>query len=155
VVKFWQDKYSWREEEARINAALPQFTTLIDVDDGFGTLNIHFVHKRSSKHGQEGIPLLFVHGWPGSFLEIEKGLAPLNDAGFDVVAPSLPGFGFSSYTAKRGFDTGRHAEVFNKLMHKLGYARYVVQGGDWGSWVVRSMALLYPDTVKAVHLNMV
>jgi pimeloyl-ACP methyl ester carboxylesterase len=155
VVKFWQSKYSWRDEEARINAALPQFTTSINVDDGFGTLDIHFVHKRSANPGREGIPLLFVHGWPGSFLEIEKGLAPLNDAGFDVVAPSLPGFGFSSYTTKRGFDIRRHAEVFNKLMHKLGHKRYVVQGGDWGSWVVRSMALLYPESIMAVHLNMV
>jgi pimeloyl-ACP methyl ester carboxylesterase len=98
---------------------------------------------------------LFVHGWPGSFLEITKGLALLNDAGFDVVAPSLPGYGFSSYTEKKGFDLRRHAEVLNRLMLKLGYERYVVQGGDWGSWITRTLGLLYPQHVSALHLNMV
>jgi hypothetical protein len=155
VVKFWQESYSWRDEEARINAALPQYITTIDADDGLGNLKIHFVHRRSTAPAKKGIPLLFSHGWPGSFLEIEKGLVALNNAGFDVVAPSLPGFGFSSYTTKKGFDIRHHARVFNKLMNKLGYEKYVVQGGDWGSWVVRAMATLYPGNVRAVHLNMV
>jgi pimeloyl-ACP methyl ester carboxylesterase len=157
AVRFWQTKYSWRDEEARINAALPQFTTTVPVSDGFGPLNVHFVYKRSTARGnsKSGIPLLFVHGWPGSFLEIEKGLGPLTDAGFDVVAPSLPGYGFSEYTKKRGFDLRKHAETFHNLMCKLGYENYVVQGGDWGSWVVRAIALMYPQNIRALHLNMV
>ncbi|QKX54233.1 uncharacterized protein TRUGW13939_01318 [Talaromyces rugulosus] len=156
VVRFWQTKYSWRDEEARINAALPQFTTKVPVSDGFGPLDVHFVYKRSTARGnsKSGIPLLFVHGWPGSFLEIEKGLGPLTDAGFDVVAPSLPGYGFSEYTKKRGFDLRKHAETFHNLMCKLGYENYVVQGGDWGSWVVRAIALMYPQNIRALHLNM-
>lgn len=157
VVHFWQTKYSWRDEEARINAALPQFITKVPVSDGFGPLNIHFVHKKSTagENVKNGIPLLFVHGWPGSFLEIEKGLASLTDAGFDVVAPSLPGYGFSEYTTKKGFDLRKHAETLHNLMCKLGYQKYVVQGGDWGSWVVRTIAVMYPEHVQALHLNMV
>jgi pimeloyl-ACP methyl ester carboxylesterase len=84
-----------------------------------------------------------------------KALVKLNDAGFHVVAPSLPGYGFSSYTTKKGFDIRRHAEVLHKLMLKLGYEKYVVQGGDWGSWVTRTIGLMYPQHVRALHLNMV
>lgn len=137
--------------------------------DGFGPLDVHFVWSRAgggkvqtghdsevgSKGGKSGIPLLFLHGWPGSFLEIMKGLPMLNEAGFDVVAPSLPGFGFSSYTSEKEFDIRCHAEVLNKLMLKLGYEKYVVQGGDWGSWITRTLGVMYPDRVKALHLNMV
>lgn len=154
TIEFWRDKYSWRDEEARINAALPQFMTKIEVDGGFGVLDVHFVYRRSSK-GSKAIPLLFIHGWPGSFLEITKGLSMLNEAGFDVVAPSLPGYGFSSYTDKKGFDIRHHAEVLNKLMLKLGYHKYVVQAGDWGSWITRALGVLYPQRVSALHVNMV
>ena len=112
--------------------------------------------KDDNGDGQKsGIPLLFLHGWPGSFLEIMKGLPLLNGAGFDVVAPSLPGFGFSSYPSEKGFDIRCHAEVLNKLMMKLGYEAYVVQGGDWGSWITRALGVMYPERVKALHLNMV
>lgn len=100
------------------------------------------------------IPILFVHGWPGSFIEIEKALPELNAAGFHVVAPSLPGYGFSSYTDKAGFKHAQHAEVMHKVMTKLGYKQYVVQGGDWGAFIVRYMATMYPDNVKAMHTNM-
>ena len=151
IVGFWREKYNWREEEARINK-LPQFKTSIEVD-GFGTLNIHFVHSKSSE--TNAIPLLFLHGWPGSFLEVEKILPELNKAGFDVVAPSLPGFGFSSYTDKAGFKHEHHAQVMHNLMQRLGYQDYVVQGGDWGSFIARWIAILYPDQVKAMHVNAV
>ncbi|KAL9103888.1 MAG: hypothetical protein Q9163_001125 [Psora crenata] len=150
TVKFWRTKYSWREEEARMNE-MPQFKTPIDVV-GFGTLDIHFVHSKTSE--ANAIPLLFLHGWPGSFLEVEKILPGLNKAGFDVVAPSLPGYGFSSYTSKAGFKHEHHAETMHKLMQRLGYQEYVVQGGDWGSFIARCIAILYPDNVKAMHVNM-
>ncbi|KAG8531774.1 uncharacterized protein KY384_003410 [Bacidia gigantensis] len=150
TLDFWRTKYSWREEEAKLNK-LPQFKTPIDVD-GFGTFDIHFVHSKTSK--ANGIPLIFLHGWPGSFAEVEKILPILNDSGFDVVAPSLPGYGFSSYTDKRDFKLNHMAEIMHKLMQKLGHKEYVVQGGDWGHWVVRVMAIMYPENVKAMHVNM-
>lgn len=126
--------------------------TEIDVE-GFGTLDMHFVHSKSSQ--ANAAPLLFVHGWPGSFAEVEKILPKLNEAGFHVVAPSLPGYGFSTYTVKEGFKHSQHAEALHKVMLKLGYDRYFVQGGDWGSLMVRSVALRYPEHVKALHCNMV
>lgn len=152
ILDFWLTEYSWRDEEAKINSSLPQFTTKIPVD-GFEELDVHFVYSKSTADG--AIPLLFLHGWPGSFLEIAKGLPLLNERGFDVVAPSLPGYGFSSYTRKRGFDHRQHAEVMDKLMVRLGYEWYVVQGGDWGSAITHAMGILYPERVKALHQNMV
>ena len=152
TVQFWRDVYDWRAEEAKLNK-LPQFKIPIEVDDGFGTIDLHFMHSTTA--AVDAVPLLFIHGWPGSFIEITKGLPLLNKAGFHVVAPSLPGYGFSSYTEKKGFDIRKHAEVFQKLMQKLGYEKYVVQGGDWGSHIARTVALMYPENVKAVHQNMV
>jgi pimeloyl-ACP methyl ester carboxylesterase len=151
TVKFWREQYDWRAEEARLNV-MPQFKTSIDVN-GFGTLNIHFVHAVSSK--PNAVPLLFLHGWPGSFAEVEKILPSLTEARYNVVSPSLPGYGFSSYTDKAGFKHEQHAEVMNKLMMKLGYNKYVVQGGDWGSFIAGRMARMYPKNVKALHANMV
>lgn len=151
TIEFWRTTYDWRVEEARLNK-MPQFMTQIDVE-GFDALDIHFVHSKSSD--AKGIPLLFVHGWPGSFAEVEKILPKLNEAGFHVVAPSLPGYGMSSYTDKKGFKHPQHAEVLHKVMLKLEYDEYVVQGGDWGSFMVRSIALKYPEHVKALHCNMV
>jgi pimeloyl-ACP methyl ester carboxylesterase len=152
TLKYWLESYDWRAAEALLNR-LPQFVLPIEVDDGFGTLDIYFVHSTCSVINS--IPLLFIYGWPGSFMEIQKGLPLLNEAGFHVVAPSLPGYGFSSYTDKAGFDIRRHAEVLNKLMLRLGYKSYVVQGGDWGAHIARTIGLMYPDNVKAVHQNMV
>ena len=151
TVDFWRTKYNWRDEEARLNR-LPQFKTTIEIE-GFGTLDAHFVHSKAST--PNAIPLLFSHGWPGSFAEVEKILTPLNEAGFDVVAPSLPGYGFSSFTDKAGFGHQQTAEFLHSIMRKLGYEHYVVQGGDWGSFLVRTMAITYPDHVKAMHVNMV
>ncbi|KAL1733245.1 Alpha/Beta hydrolase protein [Schizophyllum commune] len=131
--------FNWRAQEAALNAELPQFTRDIEVD-GFGTLNIHYVHKRSER--ADAIPLCFVHGWPGSFLEARK-VAPLLTEGaegqpaFHVVALSLPGFGFSEQPHKRGFSIQQYTEggtqVAHKLMLALGYDEYVAQGGDWGA----------------------
>ena len=151
TLDFWRSQYDWKKEEARLNK-MPQFMTPVDVE-GFGRLDIHFMHSKSSE--ATAIPLLFVHGWPGSFAEVEKILPELNTAGFHVVAPSLAGYGFSSYTDKKGFKHPQHAEVMHKIMLRLGYDKYVVQGGDWGSFMVRSIALMYPEHVKAMHVNMV
>lgn len=151
IVKFWRESYDWRKEEARLNE-MPQFRTSITVVD-FGALDIHFVHSTSPL--KDAIPLLFLHGWPGSFSEIQKALPRLHKAGFHVVAPSLPGYGFSSYPDKQGFKHVHHAEAMHKVMSKLGYNEYVVQGGDWGAFITRCLAIMYPESVKAIHMNMV
>ncbi|KAL8648184.1 MAG: hypothetical protein Q9210_005136 [Variospora velana] len=154
LAKFWREKYDWRTAETKINE-LPNFKTLIEVD-GFPSLDIHFVHQKSAIDG--AIPLLFVHGWPGSFLEVEKILPLLTSSttpSFHVVAPSLPNFGFSTAVNKRGFSLPQYAETCHQLMLKLGYTHYVTQGGDWGSHITRTMCLLYPDHVRAAHINMI
>ncbi|KAJ3495180.1 hypothetical protein NLJ89_g10669 [Agrocybe chaxingu] len=126
LVARWQDGYDWRKYEAQLNAELPQFTRDIEVE-GFGPLNVHYVHKRSEVEG--AVPLLFVHGWPGSFYEVTKILPLLVAASpehpsFHVVALSLPGYGFSEAPRKPGFALKQYAEVGNKLMLALGYNEY-------------------------------
>jgi pimeloyl-ACP methyl ester carboxylesterase len=139
-VEHWRTKYDWREQEQKLNA-FPQFVTRID------GLDIHFVHVRS-KH-ENALPLVIVHGWPGSFVEFTKIIGPLTDPvahggkaedAFHVVCPSLPGFGFSSKPNERGWSSQRMAEVIAKLMGRLGYERYGAQGGDWGSGIARWLA---------------
>ncbi|KAI1759506.1 alpha/beta-hydrolase [Hypoxylon sp. FL1150] len=158
LVGYWRDGYDWRRAEADLNAKLPQFTTTVSVD-GHEDLKIHFVHKRSED--PSAIPLLFCHGWPGSFLEVLKVLPLLTAAGkdggasFHVVAPSLPNYGFSQVTSKRGFGLVQYAEVCHKLMGQLGYEKYVTQGGDWGYFITRVMGRRYPSHVLASHLNLV
>ncbi|KAL8682113.1 MAG: hypothetical protein Q9186_001818 [Xanthomendoza sp. 1 TL-2023] len=154
LTKYWQEKYDWRKAEAAINQ-LPNYKTSIDID-GYGTLDIHFVHQKSPVEG--AIPLLFCHGWPGSFLEVSKILPLLTSSttpSFHIIAPSLPNFGFSSPVTKRGFSLPQYAETCHKLMLALGYPHYVTQGGDWGCMITRIMALLYPNNVRATHINMV
>ncbi|OCH91108.1 alpha/beta-hydrolase [Obba rivulosa] len=155
LVARWKDGYDWRKAEAEINA-FPQFTRDIEVD-GFETLNIHYVHQRSTV--ENAIPLLFVHGWPGHFMEARK-IIPLLTAAtpdqpsFHVVALSLPGYGFSEAPKKKGFSAAQYAEVGNKLMLALGYNEFVTQGGDWGYRITRTMAHAYGGkTVKAWHTN--
>ncbi|KAL0061312.1 hypothetical protein AAF712_011890 [Marasmius tenuissimus] len=156
LVARWKDGYDWRRYEKELNDELPQFTRDIEVD-GFGVLNVHYVHKKSEAKG--AIPLLFVHGWPGSFIEVRK-ILPLLTAGkpgpsFDVVALSLPGYGFSEGPKKKGFDLTKYAQTGHKLMLALGYDEYVTQGGDWGYPITRTMATLYGhDHIKAWHTNM-
>ncbi|KAI4199314.1 MAG: hypothetical protein LQ350_004696 [Teloschistes chrysophthalmus] len=155
LVKYWQEEYDWRHHEAEINK-LPQYITPISVK-GFDDLDIHFLHQPSPK--KTAIPLLFVHGWPGSFLEVTKILPLLanpkeGEPAFHIVAPSIPNFGFSQGVKKKGFGIPQYAETCHNLMQKLGYTQYVTQGGDWGYWITRTIAHLYPTACKATHINM-
>ncbi|KAI9064689.1 alpha/beta-hydrolase [Trametes sanguinea] len=157
LVEHWKTKFDWRKAEAEINK-LPMFTRNIDVE-GFGTLNIHYVHQKSDV--QKAIPLLFVHGWPGDFLEVRKMLPLLTEKSadhpsFHVVALSLPGFGFSEAPKKPGFAGRQYAEVvFNKLMLSLGYEEYVYQGGDWGHLLgAHAVTHFGGKHIKAWHTNM-
>ncbi|KAE9396271.1 alpha/beta-hydrolase [Gymnopus androsaceus JB14] len=158
LVARWKDGYNWRAEEAKLNEELPQFTRDIDVH-GFGTMNIHYVHKKSQV--ANAIPLLFIHGWPGSFIEVRKILPLLVQSSpnskfpsFHVVAFSLPGYGFSEGAHKRGFAADQYAEVGHKLMLALGYDEYVTQGGDWGFLITRTIAQKYGGKhSKAWHTN--
>lgn len=124
---------------------------------GFGSLNIHYLHQESTS--PDAVPLLFCHGWPGSYLEVTKMLLSLTQSvkgvSFHVVAPSLPNFGWSEGVKKKGFGLAQYAECCDQLMRKLGYKQYVTQGGDWGFYVTRAMGLLYPQRVLASHINMI
>ncbi|KIY50444.1 alpha/beta-hydrolase [Fistulina hepatica ATCC 64428] len=157
LVTRWQNGYDWRVHEAALNAELPQFTRDIEID-GFSAMNIHYVHKKSTVQG--AIPLLFVHGWPGSFIEVRKILPLLTAASpehpsFHVVALDLPNYGFSEGPKKRGFDLSKYGEVAHKLMLALGYDEYVTQGGDWGSIITLLIAYKYGGKyIKAYHSNM-
>lgn len=152
---YWRDSFDWRKVEARLNE-MPQFTADVK-GDGVESINVHFVHKRSSK--ANAIPLIFVHGWPGNFTEVEKILPLLTeptDGGqaYHVVAPSLPGFVFSSAPTKPGFDVQSIATTLNQLMLDLGYQTYIGQGGDWGSFICRALAVHHKDHCCAIHVNM-
>ncbi|KAL4921262.1 Alpha/Beta hydrolase protein [Aspergillus aurantiobrunneus] len=157
LTAFWRDGFNWREQEQRLNQQFRQFTASVSVN-GFEDLQIHYLHHTSKT--TRAIPLLFIHGWPGSFIESTK-LIPLLTSGdkdkpaFDVVAPSLPNFGFSSVVKKRGFGLHQYAEALHNVMTTLGYKEYVTQGGDWGSFISRTMARKYPGHVKAIHLNFI
>lgn len=156
LVTYWRDEYDWRKTEASLNR-MPQFQTDIEVAD-FGTINVHFVHQKSPRKG--AMPLLFLHGWPGNFTEVSKMLPLLvnpdneNDPAFDVVAPSLIDYGFSGRSGKKGFGASQHAHAYHTLMQKLGYDKYVLQGGDIGSGVARRMVLIYPSSIGGHLLNM-
>ncbi|KAH9891977.1 alpha/beta-hydrolase [Cubamyces lactineus] len=156
LVAHWKDKFDWRKSEAEINK-LPMFTRDIEIE-GFGSMNIHYLHQKSEV--KNAIPLLFVHGWPGDFLEVRK-MLPLLTAksadhpSFHVVAPSLPGFGFSEAPKRSGFAGRQYAEVFTKLMSSLGYEEYVYQGGDWGHLLGMHAVTHYGHkNIKAWHTNM-
>ncbi|KAJ5787180.1 hypothetical protein N7457_002170 [Penicillium paradoxum] len=157
LVTVWRESFDWRAQESKLNEQLKQVNVEIEVD-GLGELNIHAVHHRSGN--PKAIPLLFIHGWPGSFLEATK-LIPLltentgDGPAFDVVAPSLPNFGFSEGVKKRGFGLAQYAEAVHKVMIALGYEEYVVQGGDWGSMIARTISQFYPQHTQAIHLNFI
>ena len=154
LARYWATDYDWRRAEARLNA-LPQFTTRID------GLDIHFVHVKSRHPG--ALPILINHGWPGSVIEQIKLVGPLTDPtahggraedAFDVVIPSMPGYGFSGKPTSTGWGPERMARAWDVLMKRLGYSRYVAQGGDWGAFVVDQMGLQAPAGLLAIHTNM-
>jgi pimeloyl-ACP methyl ester carboxylesterase len=155
LVEAWKG-FDWRAAEKGINEQ-PNFATTISVE-GFDPLNVHFIHEKSEK--PNAIPLLFVHGWPGSFLEALKlkdllSKAPPSDFQFHLVAPSLPNFGFTNGVTKPGFGLAQYAEICHELMMTLGYRRYVTQAGDWGFWITRAIGFRYPEHCIASHYNMV
>jgi pimeloyl-ACP methyl ester carboxylesterase len=153
LVTYWGTEYDWRKCEAKLNA-LPQFVTEID------GLGIHFIHVRSRHAG--ALPLIITHGWPGSVIELLEVVGPLTDPtahggsaedAFDLVIPSLPGYGFSDQPTSAGWDPGRTARAWAELMNRLGYTRYVAQGGDIGAGVTDAMAIQAPDGLAGIHLN--
>jgi pimeloyl-ACP methyl ester carboxylesterase len=154
LARYWATEYDWRECEAMLNA-LPQFVTEID------GLDIHFIHVRS-RH-EDALPLIVNHGWPGSIIEQLKLVDPLTDPtarggsasdAFHLVIPSMPGYGFSGKPASTGWGPERMGRAWAELMRRLGYTRYVAQGGDWGAFVVDQMGLQAPDGLLAIHTNM-
>jgi pimeloyl-ACP methyl ester carboxylesterase len=154
LVRYWGTDYDWRKAEAKLNA-LPQFVTMIDGVD------IHFIHVRS-RH-KNALPLLISHGWPGSVFEQIKLVGPLTDPtafggraedAFDVVIPSLPGFGFSERPTEAGWGLERMGRAFDLLMKRLGYTRYVAQGGDWGAGIVQAMGRQAPAGLLGIHTNL-
>jgi pimeloyl-ACP methyl ester carboxylesterase len=154
LADFWLHHHDWRRAEAQINS-YPNFTTNID------GLDIHFIHVKS-KH-PNALPVIITHGWPGSIIEQLKMIGPLTDPtahggsaadAFDVVIPSLPGYGFSGKPTAPGWDVPRIARAWATLMNRLGYKRYVAQGGDWGNAISEVMALQQPPGLLAIHTNM-
>ena len=154
VVRYWASEYDWRRCEARVN----RFDSFKTTFDGLG---IHFLHVRSPQ--EDALPLVMTHGWPGSIIEFLKVIESLADPvahggnvadAFHVICPSLPGYGFSDKPAETGWNTGRIARAWAELMKRLGYDRYVAQGGDWGALVTTEIALADPKHCAGIHLNM-
>jgi pimeloyl-ACP methyl ester carboxylesterase len=154
LARYWATEYDWRTCEARLNA-LPQFTTRIDGVD------IHFIHVKSPH--ENALPLIMTHGWPGSVIELLETVGPLTDPSahggraedaFHLVLPSLPGYGFSGEPTELGWDPGRTARGWAELMHRLGYTRYVAQGGDLGAIVADAMGRQAPEGLVGIHMNL-
>ena len=154
LATYWTAEYDWRRAEARLNA-LPQFTTEID------GVNIHFIHVRSPH--EDALPLIMTHGWPGSVIELLETVGPLTDPSahggspedaFHLVLPSLPGYGFSAEPVELGWDLGRTARAWAELMRRLGYTRYVAQGGDVGAGVTDAMGRQAPEGLIGIHTNL-
>lgn len=153
VVRYWLDRYDWRQQEARING-FHQYTTEID------ELAVHFIHERGV--GPDPMPLVLTHGWPGSFVEMLRIIPILTDPvahggraedAFTVVVPSIPGHGFSGRPTRPGMNYSVVADMWVTLMERLGYRQFGAQGGDWGSWVGAALALQHPDRIRGLHLN--
>src|SRR5262249_55349620 len=153
LARYWQTDYDWRKAEAKLNA-LPQFTTEVD------GLDIHFIHVKSAY--AEALPLIITHGWPGSVIEMLELVGPLTDPtahggkaedAFHLVIPSIPGYGFSEAPKETGWDPARIAEAWVELMDRLGYTRYVAQGGDQGAGITDAMGRQAPDGLLGLHFN--
>jgi pimeloyl-ACP methyl ester carboxylesterase len=154
LARYWTEEHDWRNIEAKLNA-LPQFTTEID------GVEIHFIHLKS-KH-DSALPLIMTHGWPGSVIELLETIGPLTDPtahggqaedAFHLVLPSLPGYGFSSEPSELGWNAGRVAQAWAELMRRLGYDRYVAQGGDVGALVTDVMGRQAPEGLLGIHMNL-
>ena len=154
LARYWTTDYDWREAEAKLNA-LPQFKTEID------GLDIHFIHVKSPH--ENPLPLIMTHGWPGSIIELLEVVGPLTDPtahggraedAFDLVLPSLPGYGFSGEPTEVGWDVGRVGQAWAELMNRLGYTRYVAQGGDVGAAVTDAMGRQAPEGLLGIHINL-
>jgi pimeloyl-ACP methyl ester carboxylesterase len=154
LARYWAEDYDWRACEARLNA-LPQFTTEID------GVEIHFIHVRSPH--EDALPLIMTHGWPGSVIELLETIGPLTDPtahggdaadAFHLVLPSLPGYGFSGEPTELGWENGRIASAWAELMDRLGYDRYVAQGGDVGAAVTDAMGRIGPEGLLGIHINL-
>src|SRR3989449_7287239 len=154
LVQYWGSGYDWRKAEAKLNG-LPQFVTNIDGVD------IHFIQVKSKE--KNALPVLITHGWPGSVFEFLGTIAPLTDPvvhggtaadAFDVVIPSIPGYGFSSRPTAPGWGPEHLAQVWVELMRRLGYTRYVAQGGDWGAVITTELARSAPRGLLGIHLNL-
>ncbi len=154
LVRYWGTDYDWRRAEAKLNE-LPQFITEID------GLDIHFIHVRSRHH--DAMPLIVTHGWPGSVFELLKVIGPLTDPtahggtaqdAFDLVIPSLPGYGFSGRPQAPGWNPDRIAHAWDELMKRLGYTSYVAQGGDWGAVVTEAIGRQAPAGLRGIHVNL-
>ena len=153
LAAYWRDDFDWRAQEARLNA-YPQYTTRIDGQ------RIHFLHVKSPE--PDATPLLLIHGWPGSVVEFLNLIGPLSDPrshggdptqAFDLVIPSLPGFGFSAPLTEPGWGSRRIAAAFATLMHRLGYERYGAQGGDYGAFVAPDLGRVDPEHLIGIHVN--
>ncbi|KAI3363079.1 hypothetical protein L3Q82_011735, partial [Scortum barcoo] len=153
VVSYWRHEFDWKKQVAVLNK-YQHFKTKIE------GLDVHFIHVMPPRRqNQKVLPLMLVHGWPGSFYEFYKILPLLteNHGGFtfEVICPSIPGYGFSEAPHKQGFDSLAAARVFLKLMERLGFSQFYLQGGDWGSLITTNMAQMKPQCVKGLHLNMI
>lgn len=148
LVDHWQNKYNWREHESALNA-FPQFIAEVEGH------RIHFIHQRGK--GTNPIPIIMTHGWPGSFAEFTKVIPrltdPANGDSFDVVVPSIPGYGFSDRPRQSGMNALRVSELWVQLMEQLGYRRFAAQGGDWGATISTWLGLNHPDRLIGIHLN--
>ncbi len=155
LVDYWIEEFDWRKQEAAIN----RYSQYVAEVDGLG---VHYIHERGQ--GPDPLPLLLIHGWPGSIVEFLDFIPLLTDPAahggderdsFDVVAPSLPGYGFSDKPRVPGMGVNGMADVFAKLMSEVGYESYAAQGGDWGASISSRMAFSHPQNVKAIHVNMI
>ncbi|XP_072106439.1 epoxide hydrolase 1-like, partial [Mobula birostris] len=159
VVSYWRNDYDWWKQVEHLNS-YPHFRTRIE------GIQVHFVHVKPDVLPPDGAvrPLMLIHGWPGSFYEFYKIASLLKDRGshtldkhqnlaFEMVCPSIPGYGFSEAPHKQGFDTIAAARIFHKLMQRLGFERFYIQGGDWGATIATNMAQMIPEKVLGIHLN--
>lgn len=157
---YWSNVYDWRSRETGLNR-FDQFMTMLGQRDAHDGLDVHFVHHRSPH--DDALPLIVSHGWPGSIVEFHKVIEPLTNPtafggdaadAFHIVAPSLPGYGFSAKPTETGWGVERIGQVFTELMARLGYGRYVAQGGDWGAAITHSIGAIDPEHCAAIHMTL-